>query len=89
MTGGTVTPYSHDYNSRQRLALTSSSACRSHDHTFVPPFKNFRRPTHVNPGRDEAAGARQLYNFKVTLFGRQRQPESVVGCSGQDQNRAL
>jgi|GEM_PF-4294014 hypothetical protein len=30
-----------------RLAPTSSSVCRSHDHTFVQPFRNFHRPTHV------------------------------------------
>src|ERR1039457_3956230 len=30
-----------------RLAPTSSSACRSQDHTFVQQSRNFHRPTHL------------------------------------------
>ncbi len=33
------------------LAQGNLSACRSHDHTFVRPFRNFHRPTHATGSR--------------------------------------
>jgi hypothetical protein len=35
--------YSVGHHEPRRLAPTSSSACRSHDHTLVPPSRSFHR----------------------------------------------
>ena len=59
----TPTPTGQGYAAGSLLAHGSSSACRSHDHTFVQPFSNFHRPTHAtgsgltHPDRHEAGSA--------------------------------